>query len=52
VAERILEFEEAGVDVLLLQFSPQLPEMRRFAEQVIPRVRTLEAERAAGVSRT
>lgn len=45
VAERILEFEEAGVDVLLLQFSPQLPEMRRFAEQVIPRVRALEAQR-------
>ena len=36
VAERILEFERVGVDLLLLQFSPQLEEMERFAEQVIP----------------
>lgn len=43
VAERILAFERAGVDVLLLQFSPHLPEMRRFATQVIPLVRELEA---------
>ena len=28
-------FEEAGVDLLLLQCSPQLEEMERFAEQVI-----------------
>ena len=35
VAERIAEFEEAGVDLLLLQFSPQLEEMERFSEQVI-----------------
>ena len=49
VAARIMEFEDAGVDVLLLQFSPHLPEMRRFAEQVIPRVRALEAQRAAAV---
>ena len=39
VAERILEFEQAGVDLLLLQFSPQLEEMERFAEEVIPLVR-------------
>jgi FMNH2-dependent dimethyl sulfone monooxygenase len=38
VAERILEFERAGIDLLLLQFSPQLEEMERFAEQVIPLV--------------
>jgi dimethylsulfone monooxygenase len=38
VAERILEFEEAGLDLLLLQFSPQLEEMERFAEEVIPLV--------------
>ncbi len=37
VAERIAEFEAAGVDLLLLQFSPQLEEMERFAETVIPR---------------
>jgi FMNH2-dependent dimethyl sulfone monooxygenase len=35
VAERIAEFEEAGVRLLLLQFSPQLEEMERFASQVI-----------------
>jgi dimethylsulfone monooxygenase len=39
VAERILEFEAAGLDLLLLQFSPQLEEMERFAEEVIPLVR-------------
>jgi FMNH2-dependent dimethyl sulfone monooxygenase len=35
VAERINGFEEAGVDLLLLQCSPQLEEMERFAEAVI-----------------
>ncbi|HLL82301.1 MAG TPA: LLM class flavin-dependent oxidoreductase [Longimicrobium sp.] len=38
VAERIAEFERAGLDLLLLQFSPQLEEMERFAEEVIPLV--------------
>lgn len=38
VAERILEFERAGIDLLLLQFSPQYEEMERFAEEVIPLV--------------
>lgn len=33
--ERVAEFEEAGVDLLLLQFSPQYEEMERFAAQVI-----------------
>jgi len=33
-------FEQAGVDLLLLQFSPQLEEMERFAEEVIPLVRS------------
>jgi len=37
VAERIAEFEAAGVDLLLLQCSPQFEEMERFAESVIPR---------------
>jgi FMNH2-dependent dimethyl sulfone monooxygenase len=36
VAERVAAFEEAGLDLLLLQCSPQLEEMERFAEQVIP----------------
>jgi FMNH2-dependent dimethyl sulfone monooxygenase len=40
VAERILEFEAAGLDLLLLQFSPQLEEMERFAQEVIPLVKS------------
>jgi FMNH2-dependent dimethyl sulfone monooxygenase len=35
VANRIAEFEAAGVDLVLLQCSPQLEEMERFAETVI-----------------
>ena len=35
VAERVAEFEAAGVNLLLLQCSPQLEEMERFAEAVI-----------------
>ena len=35
VADRIGAFERAGVDLLLLQFSPQLEEMERFSEAVI-----------------
>jgi len=35
VADRISEFERAGVDLLLLQFSPQMEEMERFSELVI-----------------
>ena len=46
VAARILEFEQAGVELLLLQFSPQAEEMERFAAEVIPRV---EAMRTAAV---
>jgi FMNH2-dependent dimethyl sulfone monooxygenase len=38
VAARIMELEEAGVGLLLLQFSPQREEMERFAETVIPLV--------------
>jgi FMNH2-dependent dimethyl sulfone monooxygenase len=37
VARRMAEFEAAGVDLLLLQFSPQLEEMERFSETVIRR---------------
>ncbi|MDB5693454.1 MAG: class flavin-dependent oxidoreductase [Alphaproteobacteria bacterium] len=33
--ERIAEYEGAGLDLLLLQMSPQAEEMDRFAEQVI-----------------
>ena len=35
VRDRVGEFEAAGVDLLLLQCSPQLEEMERFAEAVI-----------------
>jgi len=38
VAERIRELESVGVDLLLLQFSPQLEEMERFSETVMPLV--------------
>jgi FMNH2-dependent dimethyl sulfone monooxygenase len=37
VAERVGAFEAAGVDLVLLQFSPQLEEMERFADTVIGR---------------
>ncbi len=35
VTARIREYEAAGVDLMLLQFSPQREEMARFGEQVI-----------------
>jgi dimethylsulfone monooxygenase len=35
VSERIAEFEKAGVDLVLLQFSPQLEEMESFSTTVI-----------------
>jgi dimethylsulfone monooxygenase len=35
VAERVAAFESTGVDLLLMQFSPQLEEMDRFANSVI-----------------
>ena len=38
VAERIRAFADAGLDLLLLQCSPQLEEMERFAEEVMPLV--------------
>ena len=36
VADRVRTFAAAGVDLLLLQCSPQLEEMERFANEVIP----------------
>ena len=36
VADRVRAFADAGVDLLLLQCSPQLEEMERFAETVMP----------------
>src|SRR5689334_20502785 len=49
VAQRVRDLSAAGVDLLLLQFSPQLEEMERFAEQVMPLVGTTGA-RAAEVA--
>lgn len=37
VAERLAQFETVGVDLVLLQFSPQLEEMEHFAQTVIRR---------------
>jgi dimethylsulfone monooxygenase len=47
VAERVRAFEEAGVDLVLLQCSPQLEEMERFAAEVMPLTERAGAERAA-----
>ncbi len=38
VAERIEAFHRAGVELFMLQFQPLRSEMRRFAEQIFPRV--------------
>ena len=35
VTDRVGEFERAGVDLVLLQFSPQLEEMERFSDAVM-----------------
>ncbi len=37
VGDRVSAFEQVGVDLLLLQCSPQLEEMERFADEVIQR---------------
>jgi dimethylsulfone monooxygenase len=48
IADRLRALEAAGLDLVLLQFSPQLEEMERFAEQVIPLVNgTVPAANAA-----
>ncbi len=55
VAQCIAEFEAAGVELLLLQFSPQFEEMERFAETVIhprPARRALPAASAAAGNAT
>src|SRR5579862_1641016 len=39
VDARIGAFHAAGIELFMLQFQPFEPEMRRFAEEVIPRVR-------------
>ena len=47
VIDRVREFEAAGVDLLLLQCSPQLEEMERFGKQVIAPYRRAAATRPA-----
>jgi dimethylsulfone monooxygenase len=47
VADRVRELEAAGIDLVLLQCSPQLEEMERFAEQVMPLVGGVSAARSA-----
>jgi dimethylsulfone monooxygenase len=37
IQDQVGRFSEAGVDLLLLQFSPQLEEMERFSDSVIQR---------------
>jgi len=43
VAERLAEFEKVGVDLVLLQFSPQLEEMEHFARTMIKRSSSVSA---------
>ncbi len=47
VGEQVRAFQDAGVDLLLLQCSPQLEEMERFAAQVMPLVDGTRTEVAA-----
>jgi dimethylsulfone monooxygenase len=44
VSERLAQFEAVGVDLVLLQFSPQLEEMERFADSVIRRSSSVPAQ--------
>jgi alkanesulfonate monooxygenase len=39
VAARIDAFADIGIELFMLQFQPLIPELRRFAEHVLPRVR-------------
>ena len=39
VSERILAFHRSGIELFMLQFQPLRAELRRFADEVIPRVR-------------
>lgn len=49
VAEKVFEFEKAGVNLLLLQSSPQLEEMERFSEAVIDLTQRREAAKAQSI---
>jgi FMNH2-dependent dimethyl sulfone monooxygenase len=43
VSERLAAFEKVGVDLVLLQFSPQMEEMERFASNIIGRSASMPA---------
>ena len=47
VAERIAAFHAAGIELFMLQFQPFEAEMRRFAVEVIPRVRARRSAKPA-----
>ncbi len=47
IAETLDGLERAGIELVLLQFSPQYEEMERFAEEVIPLVRRRRAANVA-----
>jgi dimethylsulfone monooxygenase len=51
IASELERFQAAGVDLMLLQFSPQAEEMERFAEEVIPLLRG-RGSSAAGSERS
>lgn len=51
IAERLDQLAHAGVDLTLLQFSPQAEEMERFTEEVIPLVRGRVTEAAPAALR-
>ncbi|GAB1541714.1 LLM class flavin-dependent oxidoreductase [Scytonema sp. NUACC21] len=42
LAARITDFVGVGIDTFMLQFQPFASEMKRFSEEVMPRVRSLE----------
>jgi alkanesulfonate monooxygenase len=44
VAARIEAFHAAGIELFMLQFQPFEAEMRRFAEEIIPRVRARQSD--------
>ncbi|PUB12903.1 LLM class flavin-dependent oxidoreductase [Paenisporosarcina sp. OV554] len=44
IANQIIAYEQAGLDLLLLQFSPQLEEMEQFAKKVMPLVESKRAQ--------
>jgi alkanesulfonate monooxygenase len=46
VAERVVEFIDAGIETFLLQFQPFEREMQVFAEEIVPRVRELRRSRS------